>query len=57
MLTLKKYLQNLGIEPSDELIAKLTAADAEDDDTVQDLLSKSQTYARPFLESEFSANP
>jgi hypothetical protein len=54
MLTLKKYLQNLGIEPSDELIAKLTAADAEDDDTVQDLLSKSQTYARPFLESEFS---
>lgn len=54
MLTLKKYLQNLGIEATDELMAKLTAADAEDDDTVQDLLSKSQNYARPFLESEFS---
>lgn len=54
MLTLKKVLQSIGIEPSDELIEKLTKAEAEDPDTVQDILSKAQAYAKPFLESEFN---
>ena len=54
MLNLKKVLQSIGIEPSDELIEKLTKAEAEDPDTVQDILSKAQAYAKPFLESEFN---
>lgn len=54
MLNLKKVLQSIGIEPSDELIEKLTKADAEDAETVQEILSKAQAYAKPFLESEFN---
>lgn len=54
MLNLKKVLQSIGIEPSDELIEKLTKAEAEDADTVQEILSKAQAYAKPFLESEFN---
>lgn len=51
---LKAFLTKLGIENIDEVITSINADD-DKEEIIDTLLTKSQGYAKPFLEAEFNA--
>lgn len=50
----KELLQNLGVENVDETLAELLNDESQNETVISDILKVAQTYAKPFLETEFN---
>jgi len=51
---IKELLKSLGVENVDETLSELLNDESENETIVSDVLKTAQTYAKPFLETEFN---